>query len=342
MYHDPVHSGPAWDLFQGFREHGEKRILQCLERREYEDPFLDYKLSKGDTLAIFAKAASAFANSNGGVIVWGIIDKGNDSPRELSAISEVVTFASRLTELASQTLDAPLSGMISEPIVLADGSGYVVTFVPESSHKPHAARGKDQGGCYMRSGCSSMPMPMFVVRAIILAGARAELKLVPRTVHAGHTFVKLRSLGGGDTPAVKLLFELSLENTGDAIAENVAIVLPQEQTPSHASYQFMFGGPETVYVSGESRKLAAMPPGAVLHPGMQIRAVRLTVTFVDIKRAFAAGHFRMPYALFARHFSYHGVLDFTYEQLRHFVDGENGYYSEAKPFVLESPEETTS
>src|SRR4051812_2978873 len=113
-------SGTVWDLFNEFIDQGEARVKQALQPNEFEDHYLDYKENLTDkgvatdvvNLAVYSKAASAFANTDPGVIVWGILDK-QGKPRQLSPIPNITAFTNRLTELANRTLDPPLSGIIS-------------------------------------------------------------------------------------------------------------------------------------------------------------------------------------------------------------------------------------
>lgn len=69
----------AEDLFERIRQQGEAAISQFIAERKTEEMFLDFKqaATRSDRLhdddrKNYAKALSGFANSEGGVIVWGV------------------------------------------------------------------------------------------------------------------------------------------------------------------------------------------------------------------------------------------------------------------------------
>jgi hypothetical protein len=103
-----------------------------------------------------AKALSGFANSSGGVLLWGV--KGNTVPT-LTPIAQIQTFMGKLLELG---------GLATEPSVLGiDGTwipskhdstaGFGAIFVPESSLLPHrvALKLKRRGQPIVRNWATS-------------------------------------------------------------------------------------------------------------------------------------------------------------------------------------------
>jgi hypothetical protein len=134
-----------------------REVLTTVERLHF-----DYKTKRDrrtpqleeDDKKNLAKGLSGFANSSGGVLLWGI--KGNNVPT-LTPIAQIETFMAKLLEL---------SGLATEPSVLGiDGAwipskndptaGFGAILVPESSLPPHriVLKIKDvQHHYYVRTG----------------------------------------------------------------------------------------------------------------------------------------------------------------------------------------------
>ncbi|MCH8275513.1 MAG: ATP-binding protein [Armatimonadetes bacterium] len=103
-----------------------------------------------------AKAVSGFANSGGGVLIWGVEDKSL-CPKP---ISDVDRFLSSMLELAPHVTDPVVGGIDGDCIPeegSADGAGFALLFIPESQLPPHRVILKEsriQGHYYVRSGSS--------------------------------------------------------------------------------------------------------------------------------------------------------------------------------------------
>jgi hypothetical protein len=71
---------PAKELFNRFRERGIDEIRELVQRKQEETIFLEFKRKSHPTKAVlndddkknYSVALSGFANSEGGVIVWGV------------------------------------------------------------------------------------------------------------------------------------------------------------------------------------------------------------------------------------------------------------------------------
>jgi hypothetical protein len=83
-----------------------------------------------------AKAISGFANSGGGVLIWGIEDK-TLSPKLITGVQR---FVSSMLELAPQVTDPIVQGIDGDWIPSngeAGQEGFGLIFIPESSLPPH-------------------------------------------------------------------------------------------------------------------------------------------------------------------------------------------------------------
>lgn len=112
----------------------------------------DSKLSDSDKKNL-AKAVSGFANSNGGVLVWGIEDK----TMSLKPIKEAGAFLQSLLELAPLVTDPIVQGIDGEWIASDEEGGFAVIFIPESLLPPHRVilnSSEIKNHYYVRSGNS--------------------------------------------------------------------------------------------------------------------------------------------------------------------------------------------
>ncbi len=146
---------------------------------------LDFKRAQGpepskndkENLAI---AMSGFANSIGGLIVWGVdcrkVD-GVDQACGLFPIPKVRAFVSRLRDLSESAVMPRLDRVEHRSISQIDGAGFAVTYVPESDSGPHMAKFGDDH-YYKRSGTSFRKMEHFDIADMFGKRRSAHLDLV--------------------------------------------------------------------------------------------------------------------------------------------------------------------
>lgn len=137
----------AQELFNRLRDRGCSALDELLDDREAESLFLDFKRSPNEGSARLlapednknlSKAISGFANSSGGIVVWGV-----DCRRDNATGSEIAQkhplldasgFSTKLQGAISRTTIPPHSGV---QVVFFDEpgrtpGGYVVVLVPQS------------------------------------------------------------------------------------------------------------------------------------------------------------------------------------------------------------------
>jgi hypothetical protein len=159
----------------------------------------DAKLSDDDKKNL-AKAVSGFANSGGGVLIWGI-ENSSITPKP---IVEIQNFVAALLKLAPQTTDPIVPGIDGDWIPSSSGvanEGFGVIYIPESPLPPHRVLLKNDGikdYYFVRSG---------------------ETFLVASHVHLEDMF--------GRRPHPKLEFGAKLERTGNS---GIAIVVSIKNT----------------------------------------------------------------------------------------------------------------
>lgn len=125
-------------------------LQDFVERGQEENLHLDFKLlkdaslSSGDDKRNLACALSGFANSSGGLIVWGVDARKNsegvDCAVELRPIPQVALLIGRLNALTGDGVDPSVAGVRHRAIETVGGQGFAITLVPESDTGPHMAK----------------------------------------------------------------------------------------------------------------------------------------------------------------------------------------------------------
>jgi Putative DNA-binding domain len=153
-------------------------IENTIARKAEEGLYLDFKSKSDkrdpalndDDKANLAKAISGFANTDGGLIVWGVKANANkkeepDVARELLPINNLKTFQTMLNSLSGEVVNPPVAGVESRLIPNAPGSdmGYVITIVPKRRDTVVQANAKTCKGFYVRSGSGFYQLPASLI-----------------------------------------------------------------------------------------------------------------------------------------------------------------------------------
>ncbi len=267
------------ELYEQIDAAGVQRLVD--EKRE-EDLFLDFKtitrsdLSSKEDRKNFAKALSGFANSSGGIILWGVDARkqqqdGPDCACAVRQIDSVSTFVSRLNEFTGMFVRPVVDGVRHRTICTRDDRGYAITLVPESDAGPHMALAGEQR-YYKRSGSSFYPLEHFDIEDMF--GRRRKPRFCV-------TYKIKPSMRGGNPMRYEGQIAIGLENQGRGSATNLFVAL---RVP--APYGIRFSGidgmgeglPRLAPGSPNEQKYGGNP-GLVLHPGMShdIAAIRVEI-----------------------------------------------------------------
>ncbi|WP_044796993.1 helix-turn-helix domain-containing protein [Bacillus cereus] len=153
-------------IFNRLEKDGYKEISRMIKQQQEESVFLDFKLKSlpdgskisKDDKRNYAKALSAFANTSGGVIVWGVNARKNEDGLDAATNEELIinakAFQTTLNSLLSDAL-TPLLPDIQNIFIPKSNTndGFVVTYVPASDLPPHQAL-LGENKYYMRIGDS--------------------------------------------------------------------------------------------------------------------------------------------------------------------------------------------
>jgi hypothetical protein len=159
-----------------------------------ENLHLDFKLVKdagiksSDDKHNFGRALSGFANSSGGLIVWGVDarknEQGVDCAMALQPIDKVHLLVSRLNSLTGEAVDPTVAGVQHRAVEKSPNVGFVISLIPESDTGPHMAKlGDDR--FYKRVGDSFYRMEHYDVADMFGRRRRPKLELFYRVIGTG-------------------------------------------------------------------------------------------------------------------------------------------------------------
>jgi schlafen family protein len=156
-------------LAEAFDDLDWAKVMSMIEGHQEEHLQLEFKtinaaVNGSDDLRQVGRCLSGFANSSGGILIWGVQAKKNadgvDSANSAAEISNTALLLSRLNTLTGELVSPLVDGVRHRALNRPEsGSGFVATLVPESSSPPHMARRDKQ--YYKRSGDSFYGMEHF-------------------------------------------------------------------------------------------------------------------------------------------------------------------------------------
>lgn len=210
------------------------KSLPNLSERTFETDWLDFKSGKSrdeDVKKIWSKAIGAFANSEGGIIVWGVSAKkdtvtGIDAVNGLELVPDVFAFKSHLMELRHEASDPPVSNIeIRElPITSSGKEGFVVCHIPESSNKPHRSEFADRR-FYLRMGDSSRECNVSILRQLFYPKKAVRIKALIKLVRMPAGLNMRITPGPHNVNHIRAAFEIGIHNTGETSVEDIQIHL---------------------------------------------------------------------------------------------------------------------
>lgn len=127
----------------------EDSLQRLIDEKIAESLYLEFKtkkhrsqgdLSESDARQ-FSRALSGFANSDGGILLWGIQTNQRDEAANLRPICGVLDFQGRLKKSLLNSTQPVVNGVLLEAIEApsAPGEGYVKCLIPASDKTPHRA-----------------------------------------------------------------------------------------------------------------------------------------------------------------------------------------------------------
>jgi hypothetical protein len=240
----------------------ESDLLELIKNKTEENIQLEYKRS--DALKAterergeISKDVSAFANSIGGTIVYGM-QESKDEPHYAAGLSPIDAeqiSKEWLEQVINSRIQPRIPGLLINPIQLKSattpGFAYVVV-IPESA-TAHQASDKKY---YKRFNFQSVPMEDYEVRQTMNRASRPAYKI--------ELMMRVSPAAPNNLPVYR--FEISVENQSEMVGRDVSAVLfvPRHRVQSGGDRFTEFQGIEytkigAVFMPGSYTLLSAIP-----------------------------------------------------------------------------------
>ena len=270
------------DLYDQLLAGGEAAIAQLVSERRQENLSLEFKTKANPATGEptredrqnLARALSAFSNSMGGVIVWGITadkdDDGVDCATEFQKIASIERFKADVTRLISQALMPRHEGILVEAISAQEplGAGYLAIYVERSERRPHRAE-LGVGRYYKRIGDSSVAMEHYDIedsfKRLVVPWLEVGYSVKPHASNQGEFRIASIEIHLRNPSPVTARFPyLTLSGVDGARVEGQTLFNPYEAGRGYHKYDnehHFFGGANDV-----------------VHPGLTLPVARLVTS----------------------------------------------------------------
>lgn len=182
----------------------ENNWLECKRKERPENGSVDI----GDK-ARFAKCLSGFANTGGGVVIFGLDarkENGVDAIIGLVPINDLRQFESSLRELESRIVERNIVGVEYASIETEPGKGLLVVYIPQSPSLPH--RSLADHNFYIRAGGTFQPLDLPLIEDLFQRRLRPKLSFVAKHLGDRQIWIYLRNTGEGTAKNPYLVFNL--------------------------------------------------------------------------------------------------------------------------------------
>lgn len=242
------------------------KVEEYLKNNQEEDLHLDFKrlnrsdLHKDDKNNL-AKVLSGYANSDGGIIVWGVDackpqGAKYDCACELVPIEDVKTAVIKLNEQTGTCVSPTVDGVIHREIISEGTRGFIKSFIPASDSGPHMSN--RERWYYKRSGDRFLRMEHFEVADMFGRRKRPELKITFRKIQddrrIGVVFgIENIGRGSAKSPMISVKPPEPFQRAQFGLDGNGAIGLPFLKTQRANGY--LSYGADTSYIIHTSMRL---------------------------------------------------------------------------------------
>jgi hypothetical protein len=203
-----------------------EKIESYIENRVEENIHLDYKAAaaldrNSDAKKNeIAKDVSAFANSDGGIIIYGIKESQGEQPRfpeKIDSINKVEFTQETLEQIINSRISPKIHGIIITPISIGTKENNQVVYVVEIPKSNTAHQAKDKR-YYRRYNFESQMMDDWEIKDII--NRQNKSKILVWLEPSDHTFIVMKSQADS-----KINLSLWIQNAGNRMAEYVDVFI---------------------------------------------------------------------------------------------------------------------
>ncbi len=278
-------------------------LNDMVTKKKSETDFLEFKgaskISDQQVKEYWSQALSGFANTEGGVLIWGIradkIADPADPSRKIDAASSLdlvpvpLSFLQLLKDVRLEATIDPVPGIDYVHYENRSGGteGFVVCMVPESSQKPHRAQLDPKRQYYQRIGDSFVILPHPLLRSLFY----------PRTRPSLGASIEVTFFGDNNKGCI--VFSVSLKNKGTSSARNLVVRVKTDTRMAEGAPATDWEFLKNVRFMGVDFYVFSSRP---LHPGQTVRCFSCTFEVANPPPRERSGWFKPPFDEYAFQF----------------------------------------
>ena len=202
-------------------------LRKLVAEKTAEGEFLEFKggrIDENSAKKYWSQALSGFANTEGGVVIFGIKtdrvepERGGrkiDTAADLDLVPNPVQLTQLLKDVHLQATVDPVQGVDSLAVSTEpDGAGFAVCLVPEGNNKPYRAELDPTRNYFQRVGDNFVVIPHSLLRSLFYPRSNPRLRLK----FSGHApNVVLRSV------------RASVQNVGTGSARQLVVIVSSDR-----------------------------------------------------------------------------------------------------------------
>ena len=218
-------------------------LQELVDSRRPENEFLEFKgasrIQQKQVREFWSQALSGFANTEGGVLIWGVraarIQSPDEPSRRIDVASELdlvphpTAFVQSLKDLLLEAVIEPLQGIELAQFNAGEGGedGFVACLIPEGSHKPYRAQLDASRQYYQRIGDNFVVLPHSLLRSLFYPRIGPALS------------ISIAATSSAEAESASVTFDAEISNAGMGTARDVCVLAesPMEATFSPHGYQ---------------------------------------------------------------------------------------------------------
>ena len=261
----------ASELFDRLLASPIETIGQMVQEQERETEYLEFKggtkLNPKELKRYWSQALSGFANTEGGLLIWGVDarkTKSADDPdveieaaRELDYVPKPFELAEILERKRLNATADPVGGVQIKAFDAGSGPGFVACYIPEGKHKPYRASLDETQNYYQRVRDSFIVISHSFLRSLFYPHFTPNVS-VEVTVKGEADY------SGAGKSRASIRGEIRLHNEGTATARNVELKIVG---PPKWSFSDWGRGRVITQSSTDSDSWVVLQCNSELHPG---------------------------------------------------------------------------
>lgn len=254
-------------------------LRQLVTDKMAETEYLEFKAGRMDESGVkryWSQALSGFANTEGGVLIFGIKtdpippapgDRRIDTATGLDLVQKPDQLVQLLKDTLLNSTVEPVRGVEYLSVKEPSGEGFVVCLVPEGKSKPYRAESDQSRNYFQRVGDSFVILSHPLLRSLFYPQNTAVVRPHVRVHRPNPTFIQLNG---------------SFQNTGERTVSNMGALIQTAQKYEWIAHDGQFRQTSTA-AHRPGMQMLQVSAQTPLHPGEHSPAFTLLVNDDSIK-----------------------------------------------------------